>query len=105
MHRQSLGAELVVEHEFGLPWLQLFAGVGPALAETNGAINRTCNGIQTVCDRLTPESYTQINFLYEYGLRVWMASRVSLVIKFGRIGSSSGRTDTDISAAGFGFRF
>jgi len=105
MHRQSLGAELVVAHEFGLPWLQLFAGVGPALAQTNGATNRTCNGTPSVCGHLTPEHYTQINFLYEYGLRVWMANRVSLVIKFGRVGASSGRTDSDVTAAGFGARF
>jgi hypothetical protein len=105
MHRQSLSAELVVAHEFGFRWLQLFAGIGPALAKTNGAINQTCNGTQTVCDHLTPESYTQINFLYEYGLRVWIANRASLTVKIGRVGSSSGRTDTDIAAAGFGVRF
>ena len=104
MHRQSLGAELVVAHEFGVRWLQLFAGIGPALAKTNGAINRTCNGIQTVCDHLTPENYTQINFLYEYGLKVWIANRASLMVKIGRVGSSSGRTDSDVAAVGFGVR-
>ena len=105
MHRQSLGAELVVAHEFGFRWLQLFAGIGPALARTNGAINRTCNGTQSVCDQLTPDNYTQINFLYEYGLRVWIAHRASLVVKFGRVGSSSGGADSDITAVGFGVRF
>jgi hypothetical protein len=34
-----------------------------------------------------------------------MANRVSLVIKFGRVGASSGRTDSDVTAAGFGARF
>ena len=105
MHRQSLAAELVVAHEFGFRWLQLFAGAGPALAKTNGATNRTCNGTQAVCDHLTPENYTQINFLYEYGLRTLIANRASLMVKFGRIGSSSGRTDSDIAAVGFGVRF
>jgi hypothetical protein len=89
LDRRGVAAMLTAQHQFLAPWLQLFAGLGPYLAQTDDAADKTSN--------------LQVNLLLAYGFRIALGSRFSLAVKLGRVGASRGKTDADLVTVGVGF--
>jgi hypothetical protein len=85
--RRALSAQLIAQHGFVHDHLQVFVAVGPALSRYR----------DDVAGSLT----TQVNLLLSYGLKIPLNERAALVLRFGRVESSSGRNDTDLLTAGF----
>lgn len=102
MQRRAAAAQLMISHTFGAPWLRLFAGLGPELARTSEQVNGACDGWAPDCDKTTQHIYTQMNLLYTYGVRAAIGRTLSVLLKIGRVQSSSGRTDTDLAMLGVG---
>jgi len=86
LQRRGISPQLVAEHEFSSGHLQVFAGIGPELTRYRDDVAQTLN--------------TQVNLLLSYGVRIPVGSRAALVMRFGRVESSSGRNDTDLLSAG-----
>lgn len=87
IERHGVAAQIMARHEFATGGIQLFVGVGPELAATKDEIDQV--------------SSTRVNLLLSYGIKVPVGDKVSLVFRFGRVESSSGKDDTDLLTAGF----
>jgi hypothetical protein len=85
--RRGAAVELTAQHEFGVHWLQLFAGAGPYLARSNDYEDRTAR--------------TQVNLLLTYGIRISLGHEFSFVCKMGRVAASAGKDDVDLATVGF----
>jgi hypothetical protein len=86
MQRHGGAAQFTVQHEFTGARIQIFAGAGPEFAKTSDDADHT--------------SSTQVNLLLSYGIKVPLGDRASIVLRFGRLESASGRDDTDLLTAG-----
>jgi hypothetical protein len=72
--------------------------LGPELARTKEFPGRLIYDTDDAC-------FAQVNALLSYGIRMVVSKRFSMLLKLGRLASSSGKYDTDILSAGFACRF
>ena len=87
IERHGGAAQLIAKHDFAAGHIQMFVGFGPEVARTK--------------DKADQVSSTRLNLLLSYGIKVPVRDNMSLVFRFGRVESSSGKNDTDLLSAGF----
>jgi hypothetical protein len=97
MERRGIAVQLVAHHEFAAGRVQFFAGLGLEYARTE-----EYPGLVFSDDHA---DFTKVNVLLSYGIRIPVSGRFSLLLKLGRVASSSGKYDTDIISGGFAYRF
>lgn len=88
--RRGGALELTAQHSFWLPWVQVFAGMGPYLARSIDYEKYTCN--------------TQLNLVLTYGFRVALGRRFYAVAKLARVAANAARNDADHVTFGFAVR-